>query len=348
MHISEFDFLLPKELIASRPVKPRSSSRLLYAKNNYLRDLQFLDLPKLLVPGDLLVFNNTRVIPALILGSLVVQGKSKEHWREIEFLLVERLSLDSWLCLCKSSRKISIKTQFIFSKELSGKVLNRTSDGVIIKFQYSGDFFNLLKQCGQMPLPPYIRKLRAVDGQDAYDYQPIFSSEMGSIASPTASLHFDHELIRTLFKNGVKSCFVTLHVGLGTFTPVRVENIHNHRMHEEIGEINMESAQIINRTIASGQRVIAVGTTSLRILESVARDNGKITSFKGGTDIYITPGFVFKVTSALITNFHLPKSSLFILIASFIGLKEAKKLYAHAINKKYRFYSYGDASLLMP
>ena len=348
MHISEFDFLLPKELIASRPVKPRSSSRLLYAKNNYLSDLKFFNLPKLLEPGDLLVFNNTRVIPALILGSLVVEGESKEHWKEIEFLLVERLSLDSWLCLCKSSRKISIKTQFIFSKELSGEVLNRTSDGVIIKFQYSGDFFNLLKQCGQMPLPPYIRKLRAVDDQDKYDYQPIFSSEMGSIASPTASLHFDNELIKTLLKKGVKSCFVTLHVGIGTFTPIRAENIYNHRMHEEIGEINMESAQIINRTIASGQRVIAVGTTSLRILESVMKKNGKITSFKGGTDIYITPGFSFKVTSALITNFHLPKSSLFILIASFIGLEKAKKIYAHAVNKKYRFYSYGDASLLIP
>ena len=348
MHISEFDFLLPKELIASRPVKPRSSSRLLYAKNNYLSDLQFFDLPKLLVPGDLLVFNNTRVIPALILGSLVVQDEPKEHWKKVEFLLVERLSLDSWLCLCKSSRKISIKTQIIFSKDLSGEIFNRTSDGVIIKFRYSGDFFNLLKQCGQMPLPPYIRKLRAVDGQDTNDYQPIFSSEMGSIASPTASLHFDNELIKALLKKGVKTCFVTLHVGLGTFTPIRVENIYNHRMHEEIGEINLGAAQIINRTIASGQKVIAVGTTSLRILESVAKKNGKITSFKGSTDIYITPGFNFKVASALLTNFHLPKSSLFILVASFIGLEEAKKLYAHAINRKYRFYSYGDTSLLIP
>ena len=348
MHISEFDFLLPKELIASRPVKPRSSSRLLYAKNNYLSDLQFFDLPKLLVPGDLLVFNNTRVIPALILGSLVVKDEPKEHWKKVEFLLVERLSLDSWLCLCKSSRKISIKTQIVFSKELSGEIFSRTSDGVIIKFRYSGDFFNLLKQCGQMPLPPYIRKLRAVDGQDTNDYQPIFSSEMGSIASPTASLHFDNELIKALLKKGVKTCFVTLHVGLGTFTPIRVENIYNHRMHEEIGEINLGAAQIINRTIASGQKVIAVGTTSLRILESVAKKNGKITSFKGSTDIYITPGFNFKVASALLTNFHLPKSSLFILVASFIGLEEAKKLYAHAINRKYRFYSYGDASLLIP
>ncbi len=348
MHISDFDFLLPKELIASRPVNPRSSSRLLYAKNNNFSDLQFFDLPKLLVPGDLLVFNNTRVIPALVLGSLVVQGEPKEHWKEIEFLLAERLSLDTWLCLCKSPRKISIKTQFSFSKELSGEVLNRTSHGVIIKFQYSGDFFNLLEQCGQMPLPPYIRKLRAVDGQDTNDYQPIFSSELGSIASPTASLHFDNELIEKLLKKGVKTCFVTLHIGLGTFTPIRVENIYDHRMHEEIGEINMEVAQTINRAIDSGQRVIPVGTTSLRILESVAKKNGKITSFEGGTDIYITPGFSFRVASALITNFHLPKSSLFILIASFIGLEEAKKLYAHAINKKYRFYSYGDASLIIP
>ena len=176
---------------------------------------------------------------------------------------------------------------------------------------------------------------------------PIFSSELGSIASPTASLHFDNDLLKKIVKKGVQSCFVTLHVGVGTFVPIRSENIYEHKMHEEVGEIDIQAAEIINKTLRSGQRVIAVGTTSLRILESVAKD-GRISPFKGATDIYITPGFNFKVASALITNFHLPKSSLFILIASFIGLERAKKIYAHAISKEYRFYSYGDASLLVP
>ena len=347
MKLSQFDFSLPKELIATRPVKPRSYSRLLYAENDHLSDLHFFDLPNKLIPGDLLVFNNTRVIPALIIGSIEVQAKAEKRLKEFEFLLTKRLSLDSWLCLCKPAKKIAVNTQIIFSKELYGKVLDKTIGGLIIQFQYSGDFFHLLEKFGKMPLPPYIRKFRPVDERDGEDYQPIFSSELGSIASPTASLHFDNDLLKKIVKKGIQSCFVTLHVGVGTFVPIRSENIHEHKMHEEIGEIDIQAAEIINKTLRSGQRVIAVGTTSLRILESVAKD-GRISPYKGATDIYITPGFNFTVASALITNFHLPKSSLFILIASFIGLERAKKLYAHAISKGYRFYSYGDASLLVP
>ena len=348
MQLSEFDFYLPNELVATRPVVPRSESRLLSYKEGNISDLSFVDLPEQLLPGDLLVFNNTKVIPALITGYLENVSIPKENWRRFEFLLTKNLTSDRWLCLCKPSKKLQLQDQIFFSKYLSGTVVEKTKDGIVIEFRYDGDFFTQLDKTGQMPLPPYIRKFRSVDERDKDDYQPIFSKRLGSIASPTASLHFDKELIHRIKERGIRTCFVTLHVGLGTFFPIRTANINNHEMHPEFGEINTAAKKLINSVLALGNRVIPVGTTSLRILESSVATDGKIKVFKGFTNIYITPGFKFRIASGLITNFHLPKSSLFILIASFVGLESAKNLYLHAIRNKYRFYSYGDASLLIP
>ena len=348
MRLTKFDFSLPKELIATRPKVPRSSSRLLYYNQNILRDLSFFDLPEQLKAGDLLVFNNTKVIPALLYGVIEETDKPKEKWNRLEFLLTKRLAVDHWLCLCKPIKKLKLHKHIIFSNDLTGKAVERCKDGVVVKFKYFGDFFLLLAKTGQMPLPPYIRKFRPADSQDKDDYQTIFSTTIGSIASPTASLHFDSNMMQKIEAKGIKTCFVTLHVGIGTFLPIRTEHISDHKMHEEFGEIDLATTEIINDALTSGRRVIPVGTTSLRILESSASKSGQIANYKGFTDIYITPGFNFRVTSALITNFHLPKSSLFILISSFIGLEAAKQLYTHAIKNKYRFYSYGDASLLIP
>ena len=348
MRLTEFDFFLPKELIATRPKVPRSNSRLLYYNQNILRDLSFFDLPDQLKTGDLLVFNNTKVIPALLHGVVEETDKPKEKWNRLEFLLTKRLAVNQWLCLCKPLKKLKLNNHIIFSNDLSGKVVDRRKDGVVLEFQYVGDFFLLLAKTGQMPLPPYIRKFRPADAQDKDDYQTIFSTTIGSIASPTAALHFDSDLMERIEAKGVKTCFVTLHVGIGTFSPIRTEYICDHIMHAEFGEIDLPTSEIINDALTSGRRVIPVGTTSLRILESSATKSGHIENFKGFTNIFIKPGFKFRVTSALITNFHLPKSSLFILISSFVGLEVAKQLYSHAITNKYRFYSYGDASLLIP
>ena len=348
MRLSEFNFVLPKELVATRPAVPRSDSKLLTYKEGRIEDLSFFQLPSQLRSGDLLVFNNTRVIPALITGILKEPNLPSEKGKRFEFLLIRKLGKDLWLCWCKPSKKLELQKQIIFSEKFFGKAVRKQKDGVVIKFEYSGNFFKMLEKDGQMPLPPYIRKYRSVDDRDKNDYQPIFSSVLGSIASPTASLHFDQRLLKVIREAAIQICFVTLHVGVGTFSPIRTEIINEHQMHSETGEINEDTARIINNVLASGKRVIPVGTTSLRILESSVDDDGKLTSFKGSTNIYITPGFKFKIASGLITNFHLPKSSLFILIAAFIGLESAKDIYSHAIKNKYRFYSYGDASLLIP
>ena len=348
MNLSEFDFNLPKELIATRPTIPRSGSKLLCSHDNKISDHFCSQLPELLESGDLLVFNDTKVIPALLHGIQIEQNFPKEDWQNFEFLLSKKISSDVWFCLCKPSKKLKLNSHIFFSKELLGKVVIKEKNGVVVKFDYSGDFIAILKEIGLMPLPPYIRKIRPVDKKDDIDYQPVFSNKWGSIASPTASLHFDTDLINRLKIKGIKKCFVTLHVGLGTFYPIRSSNIYDHEMHAEFGEIKLETKKIINNALNLGKRVIAVGTTSLRIIESAASKNKKINSFNGYTNIYITPGFKFKVASGLITNFHLPKSSLFVLVSSFIGFDAAKNVYSHAIENKYKFYSYGDASFLIP
>ncbi len=347
MDISNFDFDLPKSLIASRPTSPRSSSKLLFYNYSKIQDLHFLDLPDILNNNDLLVFNNTKVLPALLYGYIEYIQKTKIFKRKFEFLLVNKINNDDWFSLCKPLKKIETGNKIFFSNCLSAQIIKKDINGVILRFEYSGKFTDNINKLGLMPIPPYIRKIRNSDIFDKKDYQSIFSEKLGSIASPTASLHFDDLLLYNLRKKGVNFCFVTLHIGIGTFSSMRTKNIFDHKMHSEYGEINLETSEIINNSLKQGGRIIPVGTTSLRILETATIKNKKIQAFSGYTNIFITPGYKFKIISGLITNFHLPKSSLFVLVASLLGLQNAKDIYSHAIRNKYRFYSYGDGSIFL-
>ena len=347
MDISNFDFKLPKSLIASRPIKPRSSAKLLFYEKSSIKDLIFFNLPDILSKNDLLVFNNTKVLPALLYGHVIQSKNDNLINKKFEFLLVNQFNKKDWFCLCKPLKKIESGSKIFFSNRLSAQILKKDEKGIILRFEFNGNFYEILNKTGFMPIPPYIRKIRNIDLSDKKDYQPIFSQKWGSIASPTASLHFDEELINKLKEKDIKFCFVTLHVGIGTFNSIRSKNILEHEMHSEYGEINKQSANIINNTLQAGGRVIPVGTTCLRILESMIIKEKKVIPFSGYTNIFITPGYKFKIASGLITNFHLPKSSLFILVSSFVGLKNAKKIYSHAIKKRYRFFSYGDGSILL-
>ena len=347
MDISNFDFDLPQGLIASRPNIPRSGSKLLFYTNSIIKDYKFFNLPDLLEKEDLLIFNNTKVMPGLLFGYFYKKVKNNNFKKKFEFLLVKQINKTEWFCMCKPLKKIEIGSTIQFSNSLTAKIILKKVDGVIIKFKYDGNFFDELNTVGLMPIPPYIRKIRDSDNKDYDDYQSIFSEISGSIAAPTASLHFDNSLLDNLIKKNIKFCFVTLHVGLGTFNPIRTKNILNHRMHSEYGEISQETSDIINNTLQNGGRIIPVGTTSLRILETANKIQNKIKPFKGNTDIFISPGYKFKFTSGLITNFHLPKSSLFILVSSLVGIQNAKNIYSYAIKNNYRFFSYGDGSLLI-
>ena len=344
MDLSNFDFDLPNRLIALRPVRPRSSAKLLFYCNRLIKDYNFLNLPDLLCEKDLLIFNNTKVLPALLYGYVNINYNDKK--RKFELILVNQINDKSWFCICKPLKKIHSGDYIFFSDELNAQVLNKNKKGLILKFEFEGNFFNHLHNVGIMPIPPYIRKIRNADDLDKIDYQSIFSNKTGSIAAPTASLHFDSKLIKGLKEKGINFCFLTLHVGIGTFNPIRSENINDHKMHSEYGEINKETAEMVTKTLKSGGRVIPVGTTSLRILESLDCKNKIVKPFCGFTDIFIKPGYKFKIASGLITNFHLPKSSLFVLVSSFVGLETAKKIYSHAIKNDYRFFSYGDGSIL--
>ena len=344
MDLSNFDFDLPNRLIALRPVRPRSNAKLLFYSNRLIKDYNFLNLPDLLCEKDLLIFNNTKVLPALLYG--YVNSHNNDKKRKFELILVNQINDKSWFCICKPLKKIHSGDYIFFSDELNAQVLNKNKKGLILKFEFEGNFFNHINNVGIMPIPPYIRKIRNADDLDKRDYQSIFSNKIGSIAAPTASLHFDSKLIKGLKEKGINFCFLTLHVGIGTFNPIRSENINDHKMHSEYGEINKETAEMVTKTLKSGGRVIPVGTTSLRILESLDCKNKIVKPFCGFTDIFIKPGYKFKIASGLITNFHLPKSSLFVLVSSFVGLETAKKIYSHAIKNDYRFFSYGDGSIL--
>ena len=344
MDLSNFDYDLPNRLIASRPVRPRSNAKLLFYSNRLIKDYNFVNLPDLLCEKDLLIFNNTKVLPALLYG--YVNSNNNDKKRKFELILVNQINDKSWFCICKPLKKIHSGDYIFFSDRLNAQVLNKNKKGLILKFEFEGNFFNHLNNVGIMPIPPYIRKIRNVDDLDKRDYQSIFSNKIGSIAAPTASLHFDSKLIKGLKEKGINFCFLTLHVGIGTFNPIRSENINDHKMHSEYGEINKETAEMVTKTLKSGGRVIPVGTTSLRILESLDCKNKIVKPFCGFTDIFIKPGYKFKIASGLITNFHLPKSSLFVLVSSFVGLETAKKIYSHAIKNDYRFFSYGDGSIL--
>ena len=348
MKLSDFDFHLPEELIATRPANPRSSARLLVAHGDRVTDSHVFDLPDWLQPGDRLVLNDTRVIPARLSGRRHRNSAQGPVSAAIEATLLEPQSDGCWSALVKPLKKVKPGEDIVFSDDLLG-VLDRVEDGqAFLRFNLMGDDFDAaLEQAGAMPLPPYIAAKRPADEQDKTDYQTIWAQNAGAVAAPTASLHFDDALMQALAARGVTFSHVTLHVGAGTFLPVKVEDVTTHKMHAEWGRVSAEAAAEIRATKAAGGRVIPVGTTALRLIESAARA-GQIEAWEGETDIFIYPGFQFHVTDALMTNFHLPKSTLLMLVSALMGQDRMRQLYDHAIAQKYRFFSYGDSSLLIP
>jgi len=354
MRVDLFDFELPEQLIALRPARPRDSARLLHVPaDGALGDLTVRDAPALFRRGDLLVFNDTRVIPARLSGVRVRDESSVA----VEATLLKRLSPSSWTALAKPGKRLREGDRIRFGTlddracllgALDATVAAKGEDGEItLVFELAGpDLDAAIAAAGAMPLPPYIAAKRAPDEEDHQDYQTIYADKEGAVAAPTAGLHFTSELFAALDEAGVERKHVTLHVGAGTFLPVKVEDTAAHVMHSEWREIATNTAEAINRAKAEGRRVIAVGTTALRSLESAANEDGSVRAEAGGTDIFITPGYRFRVVDGLWTNFHLPKSTLFMLVSAFAGLDRMKAVYAHAVAERYRFYSYGDASLL--
>jgi S-adenosylmethionine:tRNA ribosyltransferase-isomerase len=345
MKLTDFDYILPEELIATKPLEQRDESKLLVYDGEKTQDKIFKDLPDFLNENDILVLNDTKVIPARLAGQC--------YDCKVEVTLIKKIKSDVeiWEVLAKPAKKLIIRKKFIVADDFSAEILERTKSGsVILRFNQSGaKFFDMLQKYGTMPLPPYIAKKRKSDSSDNATYQTTYHNQnkQGSVAAPTAGLHFTPELLTKIKAKGVEVAFVTLHVGAGTFLPVRVEDIKDHQMHSEYYEIPDETIQKIKTTRTKGGRVIAVGTTSLRTLESGSDEAGNIVYKGGDTDIFIYPGYKFKMVDALVTNFHLPKSTLFMLVSAFMGLGNMKDLYGHAISKKYRFFSYGDSSLLI-
>ena len=347
MLLDAFDFDLPEELIALRPVRPRAASRLLVSRSGGIEDRIFGQLGKALQAGDLLVFNDTRVIPGRLAGTRRRAGGG--GGARIEATLIEALPGGRWRALARPAKRLAAGDRIDFGSGLEAELVGRDGAEVELAFTATGGAFDVaLEAAGAMPLPPYIASRRPVDAQDREDYQTIFAERPGAVAAPTAALHFDAPLVAALEAAGIGTAKVTLHVGAGTFLPVKVENIETHRMHSETGNIDAETAERVADTIASGGRVIPVGTTSLRVLETAATGSRRIAAWSGSTDIFIRPGFEFGVTDALITNFHLPKSTLLMLVAALIGMERMQAVYAHAIEERYRFFSYGDLSLLFP
>ncbi len=349
MRVDLFDFDLPRERIALRPVSPRDSARMLHVQaGGGLGDQIVRDLPQLLRAGDLLVVNDSKVIPARLAGRRRPRPGSAGEGAAVEATLIKRLSDQDWLSFMKNSKRVREGDEVRFAPTLSARVLSVGAGGeVALSFNRSGTDLDLaVSQSGTMPLPPYIASQRGVDDQDNHDYQTRFATYDGSVAAPTAGLHFTDALLETLSDKGIGLGRVTLHVGPGTFLPVKVDDTSEHQMHAEWGEVSAQLADRIAETKAQGGRVIAVGTTSLRLLESAARATGKVAPWIGETDIFITPGFEFRAADLLMTNFHLPRSTLFMLVSAFAGLDVMQAAYSHAIQSGYRFYSYGDASLL--
>ena len=339
MDISLFDYELSEDLIAQKPCYPRDNSRLLNCVEEISEDLKFKDLPKILNPGDVLVINNTRVIPSRLFG--------KRDEVNIEVTLHLKVKRNLWRAFIKPGRKCKIGEIIIFKNNLKAKLIEKFVQGDVLLEFNKGDqnLLNALNHQGEMPLPPYIkRKIKSND--DKENYQTIFADLDGAVAAPTAGLHFTGKLINQLQKKGILFAPITLHVGAGTFLPVKVNNIFDHKMHKEWGSVGKVTAEIINDAIANNKRIISVGTTSLRILETIAKtNNGKIKPWSGFTDLFITPGFKFKIVNLLITNFHLPKSTLLMLVSAFHGRDNIFKKYQYAITQKYRFFSYGDSCI---
>jgi S-adenosylmethionine:tRNA ribosyltransferase-isomerase len=340
LEVKDFYFDLPEELIAQHPLEQRDLSRLMVVDKNdgNIEHRRFTDIEDYLEPGDCLVLNNTRVLPARLIGSKVNSGG------KIEFLLLKRIDANTWETLVKPGRRAQVGTVFTFGNgELKAEVVSIGQEGNrIVKFQYEGIFEEVLDKLGQMPLPPYIKETL----EDKERYQTVYSKEVGSAAAPTAGLHFTEELLKKIEKKGVKIAFVTLHVGLGTFRPVKADKVEEHTMHSEYYVMTQETAELINTTKEAGKRVIAVGTTSNRTLETIADENSRVREQSGWTDIFIYPGYKFKIVDALITNFHLPESTLIMLVSAFSSREIIMNAYKEAVKNKYRFFSFGDAMFL--
>jgi S-adenosylmethionine:tRNA ribosyltransferase-isomerase len=347
--LSDFDFDLPDSAIALRPAEPRDAARLLRVRpGQSLADAVVGDLPDLLQAGDMLVFNNTRVIPARLNGVRTREGKPGDiNTVTVEAMLHKRLSPTDWAAFAKPGRRLRTGDVIAF-EGVEAEVIAKGEGGeVVLRFSLSGAALDAaIIGVGHVPLPPYIASKRAEDVRDREDYQTVYARYDGSVAAPTAGLHFTPDLLDRLDARGIGRAFVTLHVGAGTFLPVKVDNVSAHKMHAEWGEVTAETAAALNATRASGGRIVCVGTTSLRLLESAASPDRVIHPFLGETDIFITPGYTFRAADLLMTNFHLPKSTLFMLVSAFSGVETMRAAYAHAIETGYRFYSYGDSSLL--
>lgn len=348
MKLSDFDFELPEALIATRPAKPRSASRMLVATPDAITDAHAFDLPDWLRAGDRLVLNDTKVIPARLSGVRRRDGAEGLTEAKIEVTLLEPQGDGAWRALLKPLRKVRDGEDISFAAGLSARIVSRSDGAAILAFNLTGHAFDqALNVAGAMPLPPYIAAKRAADEADKQDYQTVWAKQSGAVAAPTASLHFDEELLAKLAQVGVEFSYVTLHVGAGTFLPVKVDNVRDHKMHAEWGEVTEQVVAEIAATKRDGGRVIPVGTTALRLIEAAAQ-GGELQAWTGTTDIFIWPGFEFQVADALITNFHLPKSTLMMLVSALMGQERVRDIYAHAIENEYRFFSYGDASLLLP
>ncbi|EJF88938.1 tRNA preQ1(34) S-adenosylmethionine ribosyltransferase-isomerase QueA [Bartonella tamiae] len=352
MNVDLFDFELPEDCIALRPFVPRERGKLLHvAQDGSLKDFYVRDLIMLLREGDALVFNDTRVIKAQLMGLRQRNGTIAK----IGVTLHMRVTENKWWAFARPAKRLKLGDEIIFSSStplgntnLIAHVLEKGDEGdVLLEFETAGhNLHQLIAQIGHMPLPPYIALKRGEDLQDEKDYQTIYAKEEGAVAAPTAGLHFTQSLMDDLTKHGIEKHFVTLHVGAGTFLPVKVENTDDHKMHSEMGHIDTKTAAALMSVKKRGNRIVAVGTTALRLLESATDEKGQIQAWSGATNIFITPGYQWRCVDCLMTNFHLPKSTLFMLVSAFSGMKKMREAYNHAIKNGYRFYSYGDTSFL--
>ena len=344
MRVDLFDFELPQEYIALRPARPRDAAKLLFAPGEgSFGDYIVRELPELLRKGDVLVFNDTRVIPAQL------EGRRAGGEAKIGATLHKRIDLRRWQAFIRNGKRLKLGDTILFGGGVEASAEARHDDGSFtLCFLGDEPVEILLERAGRMPLPPYIASKRGTDEQDRTDYQTMFAKEDGAVAAPTAALHFTPELLASLDEAGIGRETLTLHVGAGTFLPVKADDTDDHQMHAEWGRIEPDMADRLNAARAGGGRIISVGTTVLRLLESAATEDGRIEAFSGDTSIFITPGYKFRAIDGLMTNFHLPKSTLFMLVSALMGLERMQEVYAHAIDEEYRFYSYGDSSLLLP
>ncbi|MFW5981351.1 MAG: tRNA preQ1(34) S-adenosylmethionine ribosyltransferase-isomerase QueA [bacterium] len=340
MKVDEFDYVLPEELIAQKPLEKRDQSRLMILNKDTGQIEQgiFTDIINYLNPGDLLVLNNSKVIPARLFGKKLPTGT------DIEVLLLNELEKDVWEVLVKPGRRVKQGVKIYFSEDMTAETLDYTDfGGRIMRFDYKGDFDQIIDRLGKLPLPPYIHR----ELEDPNRYQTVYAKNRGSVAAPTAGLHFTPELFAKIKEKGIETAYLTLHVGLGTFRPVKVDEVKEHKMHAEYYHLDQDTADLIKHTKESGNKIVAVGTTSTRTLEAIATEKGKIEAAKGWTDIFIYPGYQFKVIDALITNFHLPKSTLMMLISALAGKENVLNAYQKAVEERYRFFSLGDAMLII-